>query len=164
MPVNQLPIVNTLPVLIIPFLPLLLCTWIALSRIVDYYHFAEDVVAGILLGLFYSIFSFNVLYLERRWTWLNIDPTHGLAYSHRKRLEGRNEAEESLSSSSSTISIRENSLGESLLDNEDGTGTAATLEVTSHINPTNTNLSYNNKNNASDLSHSSRMVQGSNAV
>ena len=74
---SQLSRINNLPSLFIPFLPVALAMWIGLTRIVDYYHFCEDVLGGAVLGSSLATVIFNYCYLERRWTWLNIHPAPG---------------------------------------------------------------------------------------
>ena len=74
---SQLSRINNLPSLFIPFLPIALATWISLTRIRDYWHFAEDVVGGTIVGSFFALATFNYCYLERRWTWLNTHPAPG---------------------------------------------------------------------------------------
>ena len=74
---SQLSRINNLPSLFIPFLPVALAVWIALTRIRDYWHFCEDVLGGVLVGSFLASVVFDYCYLERRWTWLNIHPAPG---------------------------------------------------------------------------------------
>ena len=74
---SQLSRINNLPSLLLPALPLALAVWIGLTRIVDYWHFCEDVLGGALVGSLLATITFNYCYLERRWTWLNIHPAPG---------------------------------------------------------------------------------------
>ena len=76
--VHQLSRINNLPSLFIPAIPVALALWISLTRIIDYWHFCEDVVGGILVGSFYAYTMFNYAYLERRWTWLSVHPLPGV--------------------------------------------------------------------------------------
>jgi len=115
-PVSQLTRINNLPSLFIPFLPIVLATWIALTRIIDYWHFCEDVVGGMLVGVFFAYICFTYCYLERKWTWLQLHPLPGFdpAQTTAIEIEQRNNdlqqpliLESTINSSSSNYSSPE---------------------------------------------------------
>jgi hypothetical protein len=53
--------------------PLLLATWIGMTRIVDYYHNYDDVSVGAIIGFSITLLTFHT---HVSWLWIAVHPTH----------------------------------------------------------------------------------------